>query len=112
MAASARSCGLPLTQPVSDVGHVPQPSVLALDGVIADAFEDLSGRSGIHPTQPLGSAPMNDRFGETVPLVRTGAMGAIRSFSGSCRKFGKPPFAATRRHPANGRRRPEQGMSE
>jgi hypothetical protein len=76
MAASARSCGLPLTQPVSDVGHVPQPSVLVLDGVIADAFEDLSGRSGIHPTQPLGSAPMNDRFGETVPLVRTAAMGA------------------------------------
>jgi hypothetical protein len=25
--------------------------------------------SAIHPTQPFAAAPMNDRFGETVPLA-------------------------------------------
>jgi hypothetical protein len=37
--------------------------------MVSDAEYDLSGMSGIHPTKPFAAAPMNDRFGKTVPLV-------------------------------------------
>jgi len=43
------------------------------------AFQTDSGRSAPHPTQSLGAAPMNDRFGETVPLVRTAAIDGIQT---------------------------------
>jgi hypothetical protein len=33
-----------------------------------------TGQAAFHPIQPLGPTPMNDRFGEAVPLVGTTAM--------------------------------------
>ena len=39
-------------------------------------------RRAFHPNQPFAAAPTNDRIEEMVPLVRTAAQGAIRSFSG------------------------------
>jgi hypothetical protein len=50
-----RSGGFPLIQAVPDLGQVPwQPLVHPSDRMIGDAFEGLSGMSGIHPrTNPL-----------------------------------------------------------
>ena len=44
--------------------------------------EGLAIGARIHPNQPFAAAPTNDRIEEMVPLVRTAAQGAIRSFSG------------------------------
>jgi hypothetical protein len=49
------------------------------DWMVGATDRDLSRRSGHHPTQPLGAASINDRFGEMRPLVRTATMGAQRT---------------------------------
>jgi len=49
--------------------------------------------AAIHPIQPLGPTPMNDRFGEAVPLVGTTAMAKV---------FGRRPSQVERE--ARGRR--------
>jgi hypothetical protein len=46
------------------------------------ASRSPSGPSQIHPTWPFAAAPAKDRFGETVPLVRTAPMGAEPSSPG------------------------------
>ena len=58
-----RSGGFPLIQAVPDLGQVPwQPLVHPSDRMIGDAFEGLSGMSGIHPSRQFALAPLNAWF--------------------------------------------------
>jgi hypothetical protein len=56
--------------PKIDPGRRPKlPPVAACDGSSHGTRASGSGPTETHPTQLFAAAPMNDRFGKTVPLV-------------------------------------------